>query len=1072
MIDTSEARIRLRLGGPFSSTWWALIILAALLLGLGGVLLLNEIHTSRWQSWFFGRAARQASYEVKPGHSPDIRFPAPGGPYDIRMGYAGLPGYLKRLQDRGYLISGQARQSSGMVQLADSGVTGPVAPLGLFLPYHEKDQAGLQVYDGYGRSIYQSQYPQRVYKDFDALPPLLVTGLLYIENHTLLDDGNPQQNPAVEWSRFGKALADEAAHLFRPGYHSAGASTLATQIEKFRHSPGGRTGSPKEKLKQMLSASVRAYQGGDDTTLARRQLVVAYLNTVPLAARAGFGEVSGIGDGMWAWYGRSFDEVNKTLSSGSLLSVSEQATVFKEALSLMISQRSPSFYLNGDMKVLENLTDSYLRLMAKDRMISNEMRDAALNVSLKQQKDKVKLQTLAPIERKGANAVRVKLSALLGVPRMYDLDHIDLTVGSTLDSGLQQSVTAELMKLRDPDFAQTAGLNDKYLLQQGSPSGVTYSFTLIERTPNGNKVRVQADNFDQPFDINEGTKLDLGSTSKLRTLVTYLQVIADLHKQYAGVSAEDLKKIKTSEHESILRRWAIDYLKQTQDRSLPAMLEASLERKYSASPGESFFTGGGRHTFENFDKNDNGRILTVREATQRSVNLVYIRVMRDVARYYMYPADYDAKALGDGRDPRRTEYLRRFADREGRTFLAGFYRKYHGKKTEEWDGLLIEKARRSAKRLAVIYRSVHPEGNEEQMAAFIRANLLVPSKLEPKSVTKLYTELGVDRFNLADRGYLAGVHPLELWMVAYLHQHPKADWSELVQASEDERQEVYQWLFNSKRKGGQDSRIRQMQELDAFRQIHLQWKKMGYPFDSLVPSYATALGASADRPAALAELMGILSNGGVRLPMVYIDKMQFAAGTPFETSLKEAPAIGVRVLPPEIPQLVRQVLSEVVDKGTARRVSGAFDQKGEHTLIGGKTGTGDNRFKTFSRGGGLTSERVVSRSGAFVFYIGDHYFGTIVAYVAGEQAANYKFTSALPVQILKVLAPTLLPRLDLRPRPVDGQVAEDGTQLKGFGVLGEQPLCTVPGWGGLCEYTRPPDNLSLPADGEVADEKG
>ncbi|XLM21956.1 hypothetical protein MKD33_08855, partial [Chromobacterium piscinae] len=76
--------------------------------------------------------------------------------------------------------------------------------------------------------------------------------------------------------------------------------------------------------------------------------------------------------------------------------------------------------------------------------------------------------------------------------------------------------------LRDPDYAKSVGLGDKFLLQQGSPGGVTYSFTLIERTPTGNKVRVQADNFDQPFDINEGTKLDLGSTSKLRTLVTYL----------------------------------------------------------------------------------------------------------------------------------------------------------------------------------------------------------------------------------------------------------------------------------------------------------------------------------------------------------------------------------------------------------------------------------------------------------------------------------------------------------------------------------------------------------------------
>ena len=57
---------------------------------------------------------------------------------------------------------------------------------------------------------------------------------------------------------------------------------------------------------------------------------------------------------------------------------------------------------------------------------------------------------------------------------------------------------------------------------------------------------------------------------------------------------------------------------------------------------------------------------------------------------------------------------------------------------------------------------------------------------------------------------------------------------------------------------------------------------------------------------------------------------------------------------------------------------------------------------------------MVSRSGAFVFYLGDRYFGTVVAYVAGADAAKYKFTSALTVQVLKVLAPTLMNHLDLK----------------------------------------------------------
>ena len=49
-----------------------------------------------------------------------------------------------------------------------------------------------------------------------------------------------------------------------------------------------------------------------------------------------------------------------------------------------------------------------------------------------------------------------------------------------------------------------------------------------------NYLRVQTDNLAQPFDINEGAKLDLGSTAKLRTLITYLEIVAELHARLAG----------------------------------------------------------------------------------------------------------------------------------------------------------------------------------------------------------------------------------------------------------------------------------------------------------------------------------------------------------------------------------------------------------------------------------------------------------------------------------------------------------------------------------------------------------
>ena len=88
------------------------------------------------------------------------------------------------------------------------------------------------------------------------------------------------------------------ARLADPTRNVPGGSTLATQIEKYRHSPSGRTDDVREKLRQMASASLRAYRDGPDTSAARRQIVVDYLNSTPLAARAGFGEVNGLGDGL------------------------------------------------------------------------------------------------------------------------------------------------------------------------------------------------------------------------------------------------------------------------------------------------------------------------------------------------------------------------------------------------------------------------------------------------------------------------------------------------------------------------------------------------------------------------------------------------------------------------------------------------------------------------------------------------------------------------------------------------------------------------------------------------------
>ena len=81
--------------------------------------------------------------------------------------------------------------------------------------------------------------------------------------------------------------------------------------------------------------------------------------------------------------------------------------------------------------------------------------------------------------------------------------------------------------------------------------------------------------------------------------------------------------------------------------------------------------------------------------------------------------------------------------------------------------------------------------------------------------------------------------------------------------------------------------------------------------------------------------------------------------------------------------------------------------------MGGKTGTGDNRLQTFSAGDACCSSKALNRTATFVFYIGPRR-GTLTAYVDGSESSQFKFTSALPVQVLKGMAPLLRDYLDPR----------------------------------------------------------
>ena len=404
-----------------------LLLVGAYASVIGGKALLTELQTSEYQAHYLTALGRQLAFGLAPGPSPAIRFPT-SGPYDEQLGYTRLPGFVERLTAHHYTIQAQARLSPRLQQLIDWGI---------FPIYHEKTQAGLRILDRHSKALYNVRYPERLYGTFEEIPPLIVHTLLYIENRELLDPRYPSRNPAVEWDRFGKALLDMAVRVVNKHHDVAGGSTLATQIEKFRHSPEGRTTSPREKLRQMASASIRAYQHGRDTLPTRRQITVDYINSIPLAAITNYGEVRGLGDGLWAWYNTELTQVNSVLAEPGAVeqpdaSLAARGVALRQVLSLFVAHRRPSFYLHRP-EALAAHTDSYLRLMSRDGLISPALRDAALQARppLRQALPPAPRESFLP--HKATNTVRTKLLTLLGMSSLYDLDRFDLTVHSTLD---------------------------------------------------------------------------------------------------------------------------------------------------------------------------------------------------------------------------------------------------------------------------------------------------------------------------------------------------------------------------------------------------------------------------------------------------------------------------------------------------------------------------------------------------------------------------------------------------------------------------------------------------------------
>ena len=191
----------------------------------------------------------------------------------------------------------------------------------------------------------------------------------------------------------------------------------------------------------MASASLRAYLDGPETTAARHQIVVDYLNSTPLSARAGLGEINGLGDGLWGWFGTDFALASRVLHepAQSPEALATKGRIYKQVLSLLLAQRRPSYYLVAGRAELARLTDSYLRLMRAGGAIDAALAQSALAAELEFLAAPPAPAALPYADRKAANAIRTELLTLLGLPSLYRLDRLDLAVETSLDLPTQRA---------------------------------------------------------------------------------------------------------------------------------------------------------------------------------------------------------------------------------------------------------------------------------------------------------------------------------------------------------------------------------------------------------------------------------------------------------------------------------------------------------------------------------------------------------------------------------------------------------------------------------------------------------
>src|SRR5262249_47029538 len=156
-----------------------------------------------------------------------------------------------------------------------------------------------------------------------------------------------------------------------------------------------------------------------------------YLNSVPLSAPPGYGEVHGFGEALYTWFGLELADVGEALNAPE--PTPEKVRAYKHVLALVVSLRAPTTYLLRSREALEEHADEYTSLLVEQGVIDEDFARKVRAMPLTFLPHAPLPQPRTFVDRKASNAVRTSLLRLLDVPGFYDLDRLDLAVDTTID---------------------------------------------------------------------------------------------------------------------------------------------------------------------------------------------------------------------------------------------------------------------------------------------------------------------------------------------------------------------------------------------------------------------------------------------------------------------------------------------------------------------------------------------------------------------------------------------------------------------------------------------------------------